>query len=135
MTSIFSTYQLGMMRNGILLAEDSPQNLLSRFNAVSLEDVFLQLCMKQGVSEEADQSLRQVDAINNLQKITDGSNEKQPIDQVKRKNSIDSNNTDTCCADLNCNKKSFVKNLKFTTKRRMKALLAKNFLQMLRQPA
>lgn len=125
-----------MMRNGILLAEDSPQNILNRYNAESLEDAFLQLCMKQGVSEEADQSLRQVDAISNLQKITDGSNsEKPPIDQVKRKNSIESNNTDTCCADLNCNKKSFVKSLKFTTKRRMKALLAKNFLQMVRQPA
>lgn len=124
-----------MMRNGILLAEDSPQNILTRYNADSLEDAFLQLCMKQGVSEEADQSLRQVDTIGNLQKITDGNSEKQPIDQMKRKNSIESNNTDTCCADLNCNKKSFVKSLKFTTKRRMKALLAKNFLQMFRQPA
>lgn len=127
-----------MMRNGILLAEDSPHNLLNRYSADSLEDAFLQLCMKQGVSEEADQSLRRVDAMdNNRQQPLEivGNNEKPPLDQVKRKNSIESNNTDTCCADLNCNKKSFFKSLKFTTKRRMKALLAKNFLQMVRQPA
>lgn len=126
------------MRNGILLAEDSPQNLLNRYSASSLEDAFLQLCMKQGVSEEADQSLRRVDAIDSSrqQPLAIVSNtEKPPLDQVKRKNSIESNNTDTCCADLNCNKKSFFKSLKFTTKRRMKALLAKNFLQMVRQPA
>lgn len=118
-----------MMRNGILLAEDSPKNLLSRYNVDSLEDAFLQLCMKQGVSEEADQNLQRVEAIQELPQITDG---KEPM---KRKNSIESNNTDTCCTDLSCNKKSFVKSLKFTTKRRMKALLTKNFLQMFRQPA
>jgi hypothetical protein len=117
------------MRNGILLAEDSPTDILTRYNVESLEDAFLQLCMKQGVSEEADQSLRQVETKTDMPQITDG---KEPI---KRKNSIESNNTDTCCADLNCNKKSFVKSLKFTTKRRMKALLTKNFLQMFRQPA
>lgn len=124
------------MRNGILLAEDSPQNILSRFEVESLEDAFLQLCMKHGVSDEADQGLKQVKASNDTPQITDGTNKSSA--DLKRRNSVDSDQSDTCCGgvgDINCNKKSFMKNLQFTTKRRMKALLAKNFLQMVRQPA
>lgn len=40
-----------MMRSGFLLAEDSPQNLLNKHNLVSLEDVFLKLCVKQQVDD------------------------------------------------------------------------------------
>ncbi|XP_065560210.1 ABC transporter G family member 20-like isoform X2 [Artemia franciscana] len=36
---------IGMMRSGRLLAEESPQTLLSIYNLPSLEDVFLRLCM------------------------------------------------------------------------------------------
>lgn len=130
--------QIGLMRNGILLAEDSPQTILARYEVASLEDAFLQLCMKHGVSDEADQNLRHVKAVNN--QITDGSEKIAARDSapVKRRNSIDSDKSDTCCGgvgDINCNKKSLMKKLQFTTKRRMKALLAKNFLQMIRQPA
>jgi hypothetical protein len=125
------------MRNGILLAEDSPQNILARYEVASLEDAFLQLCMKHGVSDEADQNLRHVRAVNN--QITDGSEKIAATDStaVKRRNSIDSDKSDACCGgvgDIDC-KKSLMKKLQFTTKRRMKALLAKNFLQMIRQPA
>jgi hypothetical protein len=35
-----------MMRSGRLLAEDSPENLLRDYNQTSLENVFLELCMK-----------------------------------------------------------------------------------------
>jgi hypothetical protein len=35
-----------MMRSGRLLAEDSPENLLRDTNLSSLENVFLELCMK-----------------------------------------------------------------------------------------
>lgn len=124
------------MRNGILLAEDSPQNILSRFEVDSLEDAFLHLCMKHGVSDEADQNLKQVRTLNPGQ-ITDGT-EKSNQPDSKRRNSVDSDQSEACCGgvgDINCNKKSFMKKLQFTTKRRMKALLAKNFLQMVRQPA
>ena len=129
-----------MMRNGILLAEDSPQNILSRYEVDSLEDAFLHLCMKHGVSDEADQNLRHVSAGNNRHQITDASDKVSPSDitEPKRRNSIDSNKLDTCCGgvgDMNCSKKSLMKKLQFTTKRKMKALLAKNFLQMIRQPA
>lgn len=127
------------MRNGILLAEDAPQDILSRFEVDSLEDAFLQLCMKHGVSDEADQNLRQVSTLSNPHQITDGSG-KTNTDQsiAKRRNSVDSDKSEACCGgvgDINCNKKSLMKKLQFTTRRRMKALLAKNFLQMVRQPA
>ena len=158
----FSWYfQIGLMRNGILLAEDSPQNILSRFEVDSLEDAFLQLCMRHGktwfsvrvfffiynlssaitgVSDEADNNLKQIKTFSNQIQIPGeadktNSNEKT---ELKRRNSVDSDKIETCCGgvgDINCNKKSFMRNLQFTTKRRMKALLAKNFLQMVRQPA
>ncbi|XP_046651597.1 ABC transporter G family member 20-like [Daphnia pulicaria] len=37
---------IGLMRSGRLLAEDSPENLLRDYNQTSLENVFLELCMK-----------------------------------------------------------------------------------------
>jgi len=37
------------MRSGHLLAEESPHNLLTTHGLTSLEDVFLKLCMKDGV--------------------------------------------------------------------------------------
>ena len=40
------SYFLGMMRFGRLLAEGSPHNLLIQYDKISLEDVFLELCMK-----------------------------------------------------------------------------------------
>lgn len=39
--------QIGLMRSGKLLAEESPHVLLSMYNCVSLEDVFLKLSRKQ----------------------------------------------------------------------------------------
>lgn len=124
------------MRNGILLAEDTPQNILANYEAETLEDAFLQLCVKHGVSDEANQ-LQQVHTHDSIKALTDGSEMKQ---EIKRKNSIESNDSGTACCvgvsdTLDCSKKSLVKRLQITTKRRMKALLAKNFLQLLRQPA
>lgn len=37
-------HMVGMMRHGRLLAEEPPQQLMRRFSAVTLEDVFLHLC-------------------------------------------------------------------------------------------
>jgi hypothetical protein len=128
--------QIGLMRNGILLAEGAPQDILSKCEVDSLEDAFLQLCVKHGVSDEADDNLKQIEThTSRNESIEDKKdiNEKQPP-VVKRKNSIESNDSATACCggvgDMDCNKKSFVKGLQITTKRRMKALLAKNFLQV-----
>ena len=37
-----------MMRSGLLLAEDTPANLLNKMEMDSLESVFLNLCRKDG---------------------------------------------------------------------------------------
>ena len=41
-----SANSVGLMRNGKILAEGSPETLLHRFNKNSLEDVFLHLCLQ-----------------------------------------------------------------------------------------
>lgn len=41
------------MRSGRLLAEESPQNLLTTYRCKNLEDVFLQLSRKQGATNNA----------------------------------------------------------------------------------
>ncbi|XP_046646482.1 ABC transporter G family member 20-like isoform X3 [Daphnia pulicaria] len=46
-------HTIGLMRSGHLLAEESPHNLLSLHGLSTLEDVFLKLCMKDGVVKHA----------------------------------------------------------------------------------
>lgn len=53
------------MRSGHLLAEESPHNLLAMHGLISLEDVFLKLCVKEtrgssNVIGEEPQQLRQL---------------------------------------------------------------------------
>lgn len=44
---------IGLMRSGRLLAEDSPANLLKVHQCISLEEVFLRLCMKDKATNNA----------------------------------------------------------------------------------
>jgi ABC-type multidrug transport system ATPase subunit len=46
-------HRVGMMRFGKLLAEDSPAALMATFSKNSLEDVFLELCLRDGDLETA----------------------------------------------------------------------------------
>ena len=42
----------GLMRDGILLAEESPKNIMTRFEATSLDEAFLNLCLlKKSIPE------------------------------------------------------------------------------------
>ncbi|KAJ0170681.1 hypothetical protein K1T71_013453 [Dendrolimus kikuchii] len=43
---------IGLMRSGRLLAEESPQALLTMYSCISLEDVFLKLSRKQGQANQ-----------------------------------------------------------------------------------
>lgn len=55
MNTLHSAYlQIGLMRSGRLLAEESPQNLLTTYRCSNLEDVFLKLSRKQGQSNTND---------------------------------------------------------------------------------
>jgi len=69
------------MRSGSLLAEDSPQNLLNKHNLVSLEDVFLKLCMKQQVKDEDLSVVRLVTTSTNTNK----SSQNQPLAATKQR--------------------------------------------------
>lgn len=96
---------VAFMRGGVLLAEDSPQNVLNRFKVSSLEDVFLLLCQKQG-SEEGKgiiQGRRSVD----VSKIKIWATSKTK--KATRKTNI-------------------------LSRSKMKALITKNYLQLVRQP-
>ena len=42
----------GLMRDGVILAEDSPKNIMTRFEATSLDEAFLNLCLlKKSIPE------------------------------------------------------------------------------------
>ena len=41
--------RVGLMRNGVLLAEDAPEKLIREHECSNLEDVFLKLCMREVV--------------------------------------------------------------------------------------
>ena len=48
------------MRNGILLAEDSPSNVMNRMNVDNLEEAFLRLCLRKGVSDEVEEDTQDI---------------------------------------------------------------------------
>ena len=104
----------GLMRNGILLAEDTPNNIISRHGVQNLEEAFLKLCLKKGVSEDALEE--RVIENNNA-----GEYEMSQVSEVKA--------TDAVQRDAPVEKR---KEFQWIT---MKALLTKNLLQLKRQPA
>ncbi|XP_045473206.1 ABC transporter G family member 20 [Harmonia axyridis] len=52
-------HQIGLMRGGYLLAEESPERLITQFNAQSLEDVFLKLSVIQNMGKRRRSSIAQ----------------------------------------------------------------------------
>lgn len=119
------------MRNGILLAEDSPENILTAFNTSSLEDAFLILSQKQGQSEEADSTVQRVIEGYEKDKEDDDMdakppmrNEKYGMERLRRNMSFAEQKPP-----------GFWGKMQFTSSIRMKALLTKNILQLVRQPS
>ncbi|KAH8341453.1 ABC transporter G family member 20 [Drosophila kikkawai] len=116
---------IGLMRNGVLLAEDTPTNIMIKFGTQSIEDAFLILSQRQGNEDE----LAQIMDHNKNQALPTAvlppevidtheltSPEKPPIPFEEPPNEN--------------RKKVF-----FTTKGRVKALMTKNFVQLFRQPS
>lgn len=95
------------MRNGVLLAEDSPSNILQRFQVDNLQDAFLQLSTKQQ---------------DNLNEST----ESETQIEFTEINTNQDNAVITEEQNVNTSTKYGIK---------MKALVNKNLIQMLRQPA
>lgn len=52
--------RVGLMRNGILLDENSPMDIMKRHKVQSLEDAFLEMCIKQNSSPISSEILQHV---------------------------------------------------------------------------
>lgn len=143
---------IGMMRNGILLAEDTPTNILQKYGCDNLEDAFLVLCQKHGKSEEADTTLGRVGGQRYLSSSTSAStmtNEMSANDSSSGAQRIDdSKSMPPTATAVNAKPKlkpnmmfdekqasGWLDKLSFTTQIRMKALLTKNLIQLIRQPS
>lgn len=142
------------MRNGILLAEDSPANIMLKYRSENLEEAFLILSQKQGVSEEADTTigraagqkvLEAIEVHNATENTSTTMNDKE---KEARQHAADKDaKKDATTPSINKTKlkrnKSFqeqkpeglIGKLTFTSQIRMKALLMKNLLQLIRQPS
>lgn len=96
--------QIGLMRNGVLLAEDSPSRIMQRFQVDNLQDAFLQLSTRQE---------------NNLN---------EPIgSEMETQQELNENDNVIITENPDINRGT-----KFNIK--MKALISKNLIQMRRQP-
>lgn len=48
--------QIGLMRNGKLLAEDSPTNLMNKYNTSILEEIVVQLCLRDEAKQPEEEA-------------------------------------------------------------------------------
>ena len=110
----------GLMRNGILLSEDSPQNIISRYEVENLEEAFLKLCVKRGASE---------DAIDGDKAPTNTAQIPENLELEVREDDDQIESIDQSPQNTNAFKRR-----KYTSST-MRALFVKNYLQMKRQPA
>lgn len=133
--------QIGLMRNGILLAEDSPQNIMAMFQSTTLEEAFLILSQKQGQSEEADNTLQKMITDN---KANLPETDVTEVDDAKKHQEANDDSMEIVARERYLKRNmSFAEQkppglwgkLLFTSKSRMKALLTKNVLQLIRQPS
>lgn len=141
-----------MMRNGILLAEDTPANIMQRLNCDNLEDAFLLLCQKHGTSEEADTTMGRAAGQKFLEKMAQEESqqsESKPDAKIKEAKASSTVKHDSeTQTDIPTKGKlkrnlsfheqrpdTLIGKLTFTSQIRMKALLTKNLLQLIRQPS
>ncbi|GAB0099833.1 ABC transporter G family member 20 [Sergentomyia squamirostris] len=122
--------KIGLMRNGILLAEDSPKNILTQFECSNLEEAFLMLSQKQGKSEEADSTLRRIESAHAPTEDVIVDEKSSPDDEFPLKSPLKRNRS-----FQESKRPGIVGKLQLTSKSRMKALMTKNILQLVRQPS
>lgn len=125
---------IGLLRNGKLLSETSPDELLEKCNCESLEEAFLMLSQKQNnhqadeqneMEEEEDEIDTQLDEILQVNKFDENCNLSSTENFEKTEKIELSNNKIT-------NISKFKKNIK--RNRRFEALMIKNFYQLIRHP-
>lgn len=150
------------MRNGILLAEDSPENIMRAFQTATLEDAFLILSQKQGMSEEADNTLQNMITETAAAKAVGTPTMVTPADAalpnaivpavataavpaIEVAHSMPKLDVEHVAGQERYLRRNmsfaeskppgFLSKLRFTSSIRMKALLLKNVLQLVRQPS
>lgn len=119
------------MRKGVLLAEDTPENIMHRFEVNSVEEAFLILSQRQGDSDVIDIAQLPRSDYQAAPAICDGV---EVIDSsIGKENSIkdqlemeDSNKED---------KMKALREWLYITRGRIKALMIKNFVQLSRHPS
>lgn len=137
-----------MMRNGILLAEDTPNNIMQKYGCDNLEDAFLVLCQQHGTSEEADTTLGRVGGQKFLTAAAAAEVPSVTTESSQSEKKVKDTTTTDAAAPANVKRKlkrnlsfheqkpdSLIGKLTFTSQIRMKALLTKNLLQLIRQPS
>ncbi|XP_057704597.1 ABC transporter G family member 20 isoform X2 [Corythoichthys intestinalis] len=70
---------VGLMRNGCLLAEGTPEAVMKMQNSTTLEHAFLQLCETSDQTSVKQSSASQDDVLGNSQSFESGRDESQPI--------------------------------------------------------
>lgn len=122
-------HKIGLLRQGRLLAEESPDNLLSMFHTQSLEEVFLSLSQLQTEGRlqdyqndndihHSDMSSMHSSVSNNDIAMTDFNGSKDILTS----------------SDKHYKKKTSANNLNLN-KHRVKALFGKNWMQLIRNPS
>jgi ABC-type multidrug transport system ATPase subunit len=109
--------RVGLMRNGVLLAEDPPMLIINKLGVENLEEAFYQMCLRRGVSEEVSTDVQ--------------ANNNNSINEFELKEGVRA-------VESNMEVKDETET--FFDKRKwrwfiVKALLIKNLLQLKRQPA
>lgn len=102
----------GMMRNGVLLAEDSPSAIVERSSSEDLSEAFYKLCTKQGYVNEYDS-----EAHNDL-----------------RTDSVEMKSLPSKIADVPGNFDDKIERRKDFHFKTLKALIYKSFIQVFRTP-
>lgn len=141
------------MRNGVLLAEDTPDNIMQRYEVSTVEEAFLILSQKQGVNDEVDN--KQLQLPPNLQK--------QSALVATGATALEIITSNDSCTNLDLNSNNIIKQINSShlqdelkdakamkecgesknsaiswwtmTRGRLKALMVKNFIQLFRQPS
>lgn len=99
-----------MLRNGVLVAEDSPTNLLHQFDTDSLEFAFITLCKKQDRDKQNMNSTRSREVSDERAEMKSDEKILHDLKQVSGKSVL-----------MKCLK--------------VQALITKNFLQIIRRPS
>ncbi|KAL7040383.1 hypothetical protein ACKWTF_000370 [Chironomus riparius] len=142
----------GLMRNGILLAEDTPLNIISRHEVDNLEEAFLKLCMKRGSEDAVDTDIvnghqcseLQMDNLELQERTANhmNGNDKKIVPLANNNNNIQNHNHNNCATSQEQEQPippqqsiaQVFKRKKYTWST-LQALFTKNYLQMKRQPA